>query len=113
MLLLKSSDDELEGSLLTVVSFMPTSGLISPATPLPEVGTSVFCCTSSLLFAGGGRRDKSFLRLDKEASIDAPAKAEASLDLASICILFTGAFWASKMLTDDTPGAPMLSLESC
>uniref|UniRef100_A0A2P2MTS2 Uncharacterized protein LOC105642502 n=1 Tax=Rhizophora mucronata TaxID=61149 RepID=A0A2P2MTS2_RHIMU len=33
-------------SLLPVASFMSTSGLRSSAAPVPEVGTSVFCCTS-------------------------------------------------------------------
>lgn len=44
----------------------------------------------------------------KDAKINAPATAEGSLDLASICIPLTGVLCASNMLTKEK-----LSLTSC
>jgi len=38
--------------------------------------------------------------LEREVNIEAPATAEGSPDLASTCIPFNAALWASKILTE-------------
>lgn len=74
---------------------------------------SLFCCKPSPALGGGDRRDKSFWKSDKEASIDAPAKAEGSPDLVSIWIPFSGVPRASKIFTEGIPVALEISLLTC